>query len=74
MYIQCILSTADIVVYNGLSQKTMLKVIIIIIIMVIFKCYFSGELIALSYKILKKRKKKKREALYKQTALSKQAL
>ena len=27
-----------------------LIIIIIIIIMVIFKCYFSGELIALSYK------------------------
>ena len=26
-----------------------IKIIIIIIIMVIFKCYFSGELIALSY-------------------------
>ena len=30
---------------------------ILIIIMVIFKCYFSGELIALSY--IKKKKKKK---------------
>ena len=36
--------------------------IIIIIIMVIFKCYFSGELIALSLKkyIYKKKQKKKR--------------
>ena len=30
------------------------KLIIIIIIMVNFKCYFSGELIAFSYKIFKK--------------------
>ena len=36
--------------------------------MVIFKCYFSGELIALSLK-----KKKKREALFKQTELVKAA-
>ena len=32
------------------SDGASLIVIIIIIIMVIFKCYFSGELIALSYK------------------------
>ena len=32
-----------------------LIIIIIIIIMVIFKCYFSGELIALSLKICKKK-------------------
>ena len=31
------------------------KIIIIIIIMVIFKCYFSGEFIALSQKICKKK-------------------
>ena len=53
--------------------------------MVIFKCYFSGELIALTKKIYyqqqqhqkKKRKKKKRkkkeEALFKQTELDKAA-
>ena len=34
------------------------QVIIIIIIMVIFKCYFSGELIALTYKIFKKKEKR----------------
>ena len=34
---------------QGDETKTV-ELIIIIIIMVIFKCYFSGELIALSYK------------------------
>ena len=53
-------------------------IIIIIIIMVIFKCYFSGELIALTKKQIlstknKKNKKTKRkeEALFKQTELDK---
>ena len=36
---------------DGQDSKTSWR-IIIIIIMVIFKCYFSGELIALSYKKL----------------------
>ena len=40
---------------------TSFKVIIIIIIMVILKCYFSGELIALSQKIFKKKKKWKKQ-------------
>ena len=39
----------------------MLFVIIIIIIVVIFKCYFSGELIALPLKIFKKKKKRKKK-------------
>ena len=33
---------------NKLTELQHIKIIIIIIIMVIFKCYFSGELIALS--------------------------
>ena len=45
--------------------------IIIIIIMVIFKCYFSGELIALTKKQILF--KKKEEALFKQTELVKAA-
>ena len=47
--------------------------------MVIFKCYFSGELIALTKKTNiitnnnNKKKKKKEEALFKQTELDKAA-
>ena len=41
------------------GKKMRFSVIIIIIIMVIFRCYFSGELIALSYKKYIKKKTKK---------------
>ena len=44
----------------------------IIIIMVIFKCYFSGELIALTKNKYYK-KEEKEEALFKQTELVKAA-
>ena len=49
---------------------------LIIIIMVIFKCYFSGELIALTkkkYYQQQQQQKKKDEALFKQTELDKAA-
>ena len=39
-------------------SSVLLSLSLIIIIMVIFKCYFSGELIALSYIYIKKKKKK----------------
>ena len=44
--------------HNNDQRHRPIIIIIIIIIMVIFKCYFSGELIALTEKIFKKRKKK----------------
>ena len=50
-----------------------MAIIIMIIIMVIFKCYFSGELIALTKNKYYKKKEKKEEALFKQTELVKAA-
>ena len=41
--------------------RSLVIIIIIIIIMVIFKCYFSGELIALSLKKISFKKKKKNQ-------------
>ena len=45
---QCKMFADDLKTYNKSFNHDIIIIIIIIIIMVIFKCYFSGELIALS--------------------------
>ena len=50
----CLIGDMNIHFDNPLQSLTKQTLIIIIIIMVIFKCYFSGELIALLKKCLKK--------------------
>ena len=50
LYIMLYIVLAYLMLYIVLAYLIIIIIIIIIIIMVIFKCYFSGELITLSYK------------------------